>query len=223
MLHRLRLRARPLVPTRYRHRATRVVLWGAAFWLRGREVHCPCCGGDFKQFLAYPTALCPRCGAYERQRLLCLYLDMHPELLTSATRVLHVAPEDCIRNRVLRARPSAYLSIDLEYPEAMRKMDLTRLELADSSYDVIFVSHVLDAVGDEKAAIAELHRVLATRGAAIVQAPPAGDSDQARLVGALTSAGFAVDVELVSEQADETASARLGLLPEERILLARKS
>jgi SAM-dependent methyltransferase len=222
-LHELRLRLRRLVPPRYRHRLTRVVLRGAAVALRGREVHCPCCGGDLRRFLTYPTALCPRCGSYERQRLLCLYLDSHPRLLTSASTVLHVAPEDCIRDRILRSRPRKYLSIDLDYPEAMRQMDLTRLDLPDASYDLVFVSHVLDAVADERAAIAELHRVLAPGGAAIVQAPSHQRAvDEPRLVAALTSAGFAVNVESVPEQADETATARLGLLPDERILLSRK-
>jgi SAM-dependent methyltransferase len=200
---------------------TRIVLRGAALALRGNNVSCACCGGRFRRFLTYPTALCPGCGSYERQRLLCLYFDSHPELLTPATRVLHVAPEDCIRDRVLRATPRSYLSVDLEYPQAMRRMDLTRLELADASYDVIFVSHVLDAVADEEAAIKELHRVLAPGGAVVVQAPSV-DSDEARLVAALTSVGFAVDVESVPEQADEAASAHLGLAPEERVLLCRK-
>jgi SAM-dependent methyltransferase len=186
-------------------------------------VHCPCCGGDFRRFLSYPTALCPGCGSYERQRLLCLYLDVHPELLTSATRVLHVAPEDCIRDRVLRAGPRAYLSIDLESPRAMRHMDLTGLDLVDESYDLIFASHVLDVVADEEAAIRELHRVLAPSGAAIVQSPlHVGPSGQTRLVATLASAGFAADIESVPEQADLAACSQLGLLPDERLLLCRK-
>ena len=184
-------------------------------------MHCPCCGSDFRRFLSYPTALCPRCGSYERQRLLCLYLQTHPKLLSGTTRVLHVAPEECIRDRVVEAGPGAYLSIDLEYPQAMRHMDLTDLDLVDESYDLIFASHVLDAVADEEAAIRELHRVLAPGGAVVVQAPSV-DSDEARLVAALTSVGFAVDVESVPEQADEAASAHLGLAPEERVLLCRK-
>jgi SAM-dependent methyltransferase len=186
-------------------------------------VHCPCCSRGFRRFLEYPTALCPGCGSYERQRLLCLYLDAHPDLLTEETSVLHVAPEDCIRDCVQRRRPRAYLSIDLEHPEAMRRMDVTRLELPDASYDLILVSHVLDEVADESAALCELHRVLRPGGTAIVQAPAAGNREEGRLATALTSTGFAVSVESVPEQADPVKSAHLGLFPVERMLLSRKS
>jgi hypothetical protein len=46
--------------------------------------------------------------------------------------------------------------------------------------------------------------------------------DEPRLVAGLTSAGFTVRVESAPEQADDPATARLGLLPDERILLSRK-
>ena len=222
MLHRLRQYLRPLLPARHRHRATLLLLRVTAIALRGNRVQCPCCGRGFRRFLRYPTSFCPGCGSYERQRLLCLYLDRHPELLEPAVRILHVAPEDCIRDRVLRIKPRAYLSIDREYPEAMRQMDVTRLELPEAGYDLVLISHVLDVVADEAAALRELYRVLAAGGVAIVQAPPHLTADEPRLVSALTAAGFAVETGTVPEQADAEAAARLGLLPGERLLICRK-
>ena len=53
-----------------------------------------------------------------------------------------------------------YLSIDLESPLAMKKMDITRLELPDASYDIIFCNHVFEHIPDDRAAMRELFRVL---------------------------------------------------------------
>jgi SAM-dependent methyltransferase len=207
------------VPRRLHH-ALNLWLWRAtALALRGDRVECPCCGRRFRRFLQYPTALCPGCGSYERQRLLCLYLDEQPDVVTPETRVLHVAPEDCIRARLLALRPRRYLSIDLDYPGAMARMDVTRLDLADESFDVILISHVLDAVADERAALREITRVLSAEGTAVVQAPLHLEEDEARLTAEIAAAGLEVGTS--PERTDEEIR-RFGLLPGEKLLLCRK-
>jgi len=207
------------VPRRFRHTLTRSLLRATAPALRGDRVECPCCGRRFRRFLQYPTALCPGCGSYERQRLLCLYLDAHPAAVTPETRVLHVAPEDCIRARLLALGPRRYLSIDLDYPEAMARMDVTRLDLADESFDLVLISHVLDAVADERAALREIARVLSAGGAAIVQAPLHLEEDEPRLTAEIVAAGLEVTP---GPEPGEGEILRHGLLPGERLLLCRK-
>lgn len=74
--------------------------------------------------------------------------------------------------RKLRALPNIeYLSIDLESPLAMKKMDITKLELSDASYDVIFCNHVFEHIPNDRGAMRELWRVLKPNGWAILQTP----------------------------------------------------
>ncbi len=53
-----------------------------------------------------------------------------------------------------------YLSIDIESPLADEKMDLTRLDLEDQSFDCSYCSHVLEHIQDDRAVMSELYRVL---------------------------------------------------------------
>jgi predicted SAM-dependent methyltransferase len=85
------------------------------------------------------------------------------------SKVLHVAPEKEISNW-LRTKSKEYLSIDL-YAEAMAKMDITNLELEDNSQTIIWASHVLEHVVEDRKAIAELYRVLEPNGIAFIQVP----------------------------------------------------
>ncbi len=53
-----------------------------------------------------------------------------------------------------------YVSIDLVSPLAMYNMDITNLQLDDSSFDVILCSHVLEHIKEDLVAIKELFRIL---------------------------------------------------------------
>ena len=164
-------------PTLHRQSALRRMAWSViAFAMRGGRVECPCCGGRFRRFLRggperRPDARCPRCGSLERHRLVWLWLRRATDLLSAPRRVLVVAPEPFLQD-ALRARPHLdYLSIDLESPLAMRRMDLTRLDLPDGSFDAVFCNHVLEHVPDDRAAMRELRRVLRPGGWAVLQTP----------------------------------------------------
>ena len=163
---------RALIPARLRPVVRR---WGSIAY-RGRARHCPCCEGWFRSFLpagrpVRAQAACPRCGVLERHRLLWLYLAERTELLTAAARVLVIAPEAQIQGR-LRALPRlSVLSGDLDSPLAMARMDLLALPCRDAGFDAVLCSHVLEHVADARAALAEIHRVLAPGGWAIVQSP----------------------------------------------------
>ncbi len=58
---------------------------------------------------------------------------------------------------------SEYLNIDLHHP-AMRRMDITALELPDASKSLIWCSHVLQQVEADRQALREMYRVLSPGG-----------------------------------------------------------
>ena len=132
LLHRVRERVRPLVPKRLRVAANRAVFAVVALALSGNAVHCPCCGHSYRRFSRYPTEYCPACGSYERQRLLCLYLDRNPALVTGD--VLQVGPERSIKDRY-KPRARRWLAVDVEpgHPLADETMDVRRLALPERS------------------------------------------------------------------------------------------
>jgi SAM-dependent methyltransferase len=165
-----------LVPGGARYRLRRVFEYVQSVTMRGDRFTCPCCHGKFRALLPAgvarrPNARCPRCSSLERHRLIWLYLQQQTDFFTLPYKVLDVAPEEFLQ-RKLKALPNiSYLSIDLESGLAMKKMDVTKLDLPDNSYDVIFCNHVFEHIPDDRAAMRELHRVLKPGGWAILQTP----------------------------------------------------
>lgn len=104
----------------------------------------------------------------ERHRLAYLVATTKVELDYSS--VLHVAPESQLE-KFLRSRAKDYLSIDLYAANVMAKMDLTALELDDETKSLVWVSHVLEHIEEDRMAIAEIYGVLEDSGTAIVQVP----------------------------------------------------
>jgi SAM-dependent methyltransferase len=148
-------------------------LAGARVLLRGDRHECPCCGGRFSRFIARDESLvCPRCRSRERQRVLWLYLRRELGIEASSARVLHLAPEPALHDR-LRALPRLrYETGDLAPgPLVDRTMDVERLPYADGALDLVLCSLVLEHVDDDVGAARELARVLAPGGLALVQVP----------------------------------------------------
>src|SRR3546814_9861138 len=85
----------------------------------GHERECPICGhrGRFWSHGTPPRgeAMCPRCLSLERHRLMHLLIDRHGADLLEGKRVLHFAPESCIRERL--ARMSDYVTADISRSE----------------------------------------------------------------------------------------------------------
>lgn len=143
----------------------------------GRKVHCPVCGSRFRKFLPYgyvsvrANALCPRCLALERHRLLWLYLLRETDFFGSAQDVLHVAPERCFIRKFTNIHGDKYITADLESPLAKVKLDVQSMPFGDDSFDVLFCNHILEHVGDDHKAMQELFRVLRSGGWGIVLSP----------------------------------------------------
>lgn len=115
---------------------------------------------------------CPHCGASDRDRLYALYIRHHVESRNSNIKVLDIAPATALSG-FMRAQPQiSYRSADLYSSLADDNVDITAMHCyADGAFDFVVCSHVLEHVPDDAAAIAELFRVLAPGGHAILMVP----------------------------------------------------
>jgi len=242
--------AKAVVPARY-HRALRQGF--ERFWHLGLARYCPCCGAHVRAFETYgasqrPGAMCPVCGSLERHRMTYLYLREKTDLLDGRPkRLLHVAPEPQLSRLFQTVKNLDYLSADLRSPRAMVKMDVTAIQFPDDSFDVIYCSHVLEHVPDDRKAMREFYRVLKPGGWAVLLVPITADAtfedptitspeERLRLFGQrdhlrrygpdykdrLAEAGFSVTVEGYVRELDEATVRRFGLLASEDVYVCRK-
>jgi SAM-dependent methyltransferase len=212
---------------------------------RGDRVECPCCESTFSRFLPHrgrAHAKCPRCGTLERHRLLWLFLEQETDLFQRPGAMLHVAPEYAFRERFSRLEGLRYVTGDFDSPLADVQLDVMALPFEDGSFDFLMCNHVLEHVDDDRLALAEINRVLAPGGWAILMCPvdyrrettfedPAivtpedrhrayGQADHARLYGRdyadrLAGAGFKVRADDYLDGLDEALTVRLGLRREQ--------
>jgi SAM-dependent methyltransferase len=216
----------------------------AAIPYYGTGRFCPVCGRSSRRFRPFGVvrredAQCPHCGSLERHRLLWLYVSGRTDLFDGRPKkVLHVAPEPCFRRRFRQRIGDGYITADLFDATAMVKMDIMDINYPDQSFDVIYCSHVLEHVRDDRKAMREFHRVLRNTGWAILLVPitaartledPAittpegrlrafGQSDHLRRYGPdyadrLREAGFRVTVVGSTDLVPNDDIVRMGLTP----------
>jgi SAM-dependent methyltransferase len=186
--------------------------------------------------------------SHPRLRLAWLFLSTRTDLLDGRPkRILHVAPEPALGQLLRDARGLEIVSADLDSPHAMVRLDLTRIEMADASFDVILCSHVLEHVQDDRRAMRELWRILRPGGWAMIQVPISGKPtfedpsitnpaererlfwqvDHVRLYGLditdrLTEAGFAVETVFGGQLVPSDQLVRTGIYPRDLVFLCRK-
>jgi ubiquinone/menaquinone biosynthesis C-methylase UbiE len=85
--------------------------------------------------------------------------------------MLHVAPELQFVNRLAAAVGSGYITADFLDPSAMVQMDITNIKYTDGFFDVIYCSHVLEHVSNDRMAMREFARVLKPDGWAVILVP----------------------------------------------------
>ncbi|MGO9752696.1 MAG: class I SAM-dependent methyltransferase [Solirubrobacteraceae bacterium] len=139
------------------------------------------CGRRFDRFKDdwnRPNAVCWRCGCHERHRTQWLLLERRPELLAGVGSLLHFAPEWGLRRRLSRIPNLRYVTCDLMAPDVELRLDITALELPDTSFDAVICSHVLEHVEDDGRAMCELRRVTKPGGWCMVMVPLDLDREQ---------------------------------------------
>jgi hypothetical protein len=219
----------------------------SAFVLRGEGRECPCCGGHFRRMsrrrISGWGGICPRCRSHPRHRAIALLLTRGD---LPGRRLLHFAPEPLFDPVFARLPDVERVTADLHAPADLR-LDISDMDLPDSSFDLILCSHVLEHVPDDRAAMRELRRVLTDGGLALVLVPyraevttyedPSigspldrmvafGQQDHVRIYGKdlpdrLREAGFEVEDRTCAELFEQETVGRSELDPAEHLFLCR--
>lgn len=150
----------------------------------GNKYRCPCCNHRFRKLgnfnykkniynpniytKLYKNTICPYCLSLPRHRIICEYLDNDRELVNDK-KILVFASEQCTelyfeRNNI------KYNTADL-YQKADYKVDITKMDLKNESFDIIFCNHVLEHVSSYEKALKELNRILMQNGLLILTVP----------------------------------------------------
>lgn len=141
-------------------------------------VKCSVCGWRGRQFNdndcgyghIYKNSTCPGCLSQPRQRAFIFYFKkIAPK--NKSLKLLHFAPENFVTKFLQSYKNIDYLSVDIDPTKAMQREDITRLSFADSSFDIIICSHVLEHILDDTKAMRELLRILKPGGFAVIDVP----------------------------------------------------
>jgi len=186
----------------------------------------------------------------ERHRLIWLFLKNKTNFFTDPLKVLHIAPEYCLRKEFKRMKHLDYVTGDLVSPLADIKFDIHEIPMQDNEFDVIFCNHVLEHVEDDRVAMKELFRVMKPGGWGIFLIPlfyplpektiedPSitdpkererlfGQDDHVRMYGMdyidrLKESGFNVKAEKYAKELTEEENRKYALLQEEIIFYCEK-
>ena len=141
---------------------------------------CPLCNRNYQkgQFLPFgPTkrlfVACPTPGCFsaERHRFATLFLkNAH----ISFQRTLHIAPEKNMQI-LLKKMSKYYFCGDLE-PNNFENMncvflDATNMSFFDNFFDLIYASHILEHIPDDRKAMQEMYRTLKPNGILLAMIP----------------------------------------------------
>ena len=142
----------------------------------GSELRCNLCNRGLNRFRVGAEAKseleCPYCLSRPRHRSTWIYFNERTNLFDGKPKkMLHVAPELSIGRQIREAAYIDYLSGDLDPKMAMVQMDITDIQYPDNSFDVIYCSHVLEHVPDDRKGMRELYRVLKPGGWAVLDVP----------------------------------------------------
>jgi SAM-dependent methyltransferase len=144
--------------------------------------HCPVCDTDIEGFAPGGQTKvklgvkCPSCRSNGRTRFAWLFLQRQTDFFDGRLRsMLHVAPERTLAGRFGQTAGVNYLSADFEADKALAQMDITDIKMPAESFDVIYCSHVLEHVSDDRQALREFFRVLKPSGWALLMVPIRSD------------------------------------------------
>ena len=141
---------------RYGLRAFRP-MW-KSYW-RDVKIYQPIHPAESMETLNLEAFTCPRCDAFDRDRLTAIYLEnafRHFDR-NRTYRLLEFAPGDALRKKLKSLPFIAYRSADLSRKTVDECVDMTDMaDYADGSLDVILCSHILEHIPDDRKAMREL-------------------------------------------------------------------
>jgi predicted SAM-dependent methyltransferase len=160
--------------------------------------------------------------------------------------VLHFAPEPWLGRRLLKMGGIYYQTADLS-GRSKYKFDITAVPLKANCFDMIYASHVLEHVEQDRKAMSELFRVAKPDGLVILQVPlyggktiedssiktpearlkAYGQADHVRkygldIVDVLSRAGFEVSTLIAERAIPSELREKYGIQPKSAIFECRK-
>ncbi|MFB0517474.1 MAG: class I SAM-dependent methyltransferase [Candidatus Neomarinimicrobiota bacterium] len=161
--------------------------------------------------------------------------------------MLDIAPLPSFQRYCLSSTGLKYQSIDVALPWTTIRADIRAAPYGDETFQVILCSHVLEHIPEDRVAMREIHRLLASGGFALIQVPIDGaetredasisdpeerrrlygQADHVRSYGMdvsvrLSQAGLRVEVVPYARQFSKAEQARYGLDPEEVLFVCHK-
>jgi len=144
----------------------------------GFKHSCPVCGAWLREFAIFKPSFsrpgrpaeCPFCHSYERTRHIWIYMCKN-NLLKGRKRMLHVAPEPSLRQKIKRMSNIHYTTTDFSMNNVDLRANLLNLPFCSELFDLIYCSNVLEHIRDDASAISELFRITKSGGMAIIQVP----------------------------------------------------
>jgi len=144
-----------------------------SYW-RDVEIYKPVHAAQSMETLNLEAFTCPRCDAFDRDRLTAIYLEeaFRGFDRNRIYRLLEFAPGDALHKKLKSLPFIAYRSADLSRKTVDERIDMTDMAgYADGSLDIILCSHILEHIPDDRKAMREMRRVLKPDGFAIVLVP----------------------------------------------------
>lgn len=219
----------------------------------GKQRYCPVCGSAVRLFQVFggvprPDARCPVCGSLERHRLVWLFFQQRTDLFDPENKkMFYVAPETHMVKRLPEIPGLDCITADLVKGRAMMRVDITDIPFGDAAFDVIYCSHVLEHVQEDRRAMGEFYRILKPGGWAVLQVPITSDvtiedasvtdpgereklfgqADHVRRYGPdykdrLIEAGFNLRCVKAGDMADRSERIQMGLMENEDIFFCVK-
>lgn len=139
------------------------------------EKHCPACGLSASYLKDYrPKRLkcqCWQCGSLERHRFAFLFMKHYLNLFGDLNRkILHIAPEKCFYG--VFKDFSCYVTSNITPGRLTKEIsDIENIPHRNKTFDMVYCSHVLEHVTDDRRAMREIKRVLRRDGFVILDIP----------------------------------------------------
>jgi hypothetical protein len=99
---------------------------------------------------------CTSCGSLERHRANRALLERLPAVAYAWRRALQFSPD-------MALVPTWFRHFEVSVYEGSNSLDLQKIARADGAYDFISLSHVLEFIPDDRAAVDEIERIMSDR------------------------------------------------------------